>query len=354
MQNSAVLLLTESLGSNSLGRTHCIWQLCRALGCTTHVMATEPGEIWGPLAGSEFSQDCTSRSASEITAWVRSAAPSLIIAVKPLPQSFGVALRIHESTKVPLLLDIDDPDLEYRLAVGNRPKAVAKALRRPRFTRELLSLRAHARRTPSIVSNPWLAARYGGVVIPHVREDTGPGEAHTSWAPEVGFVGSNKPHKGVPELRSAIRELSGSGVTLTITDDPPADAAESERWLGTTTFEAGQALVRTLDIAAVPSRRTPMAEGQLPAKLIDAMLAGRAVVASDVDPVPWGLDGAGLIVPASDAQALRDAIWELRDPARRAELGERARAHALATYTISANLDRFADAFDSAAMGRPL
>ncbi|WP_170931986.1 glycosyltransferase family 4 protein [Brachybacterium massiliense] len=345
---SSVLLLTESLNSNSLGRTYCVWRLATAAGWEVEVVSVEGGEVWAPLTGTDFAAACRASTPARLAEELTRRAPDLLIACKPLPSSLGVAETLSVQLGIPLMVDIDDPDLEYRLSLGQPAKMLAKAALHPRRAAEYARLRRLSKRTPALVSNPWLESIYGGTIMPHVRDDTGPGAAHTSSEPVIGFIGSNKPHKGVPELREAVARLAPQGFTLAVTDDPPEDAAPWEDWTGTTTFAEGQKLVRSVDIVVIPSRDIPMARGQLPAKLMDAMLAGRAVVATELPPLPWGLAGTGRTIPDSSVDALERALSELADPRLRQHLGDAAREHALASYTVSSNLKKFTAACTAA------
>ena len=95
-----------------------------------------------------------------------------------------------------------------------------------------------------------------------------------------------------------------------------------------------------VDIVALTSRN----EGT-PVALIEAMAAGRPVVATDVggvaDVVEHGT--SGLLVPSGDMRALADALARLAgDASERHRLGQNGRAHALARYRA----DRLADDLD--------
>ena len=83
------------------------------------------------------------------------------------------------------------------------------------------------------------------------------------------------------------------------------------------------------DIVAVPSIVDTMGNVDgLPNALLEAMAAGKAIVASRVAGIPDVVsDGVeGVLVPPRDPASLRDALLQLaRDPARRAALGDAAR-----------------------------
>ena len=49
-----VLLVTPNFDNNSLGRTYCLWLLCRELGWSPRIVGVRGDRIWLPLAGSDF------------------------------------------------------------------------------------------------------------------------------------------------------------------------------------------------------------------------------------------------------------------------------------------------------------
>jgi len=99
------------------------------------------------------------------------------------------------------------------------------------------------------------------------------------------------------------------------------------------------------DVFVLPS----LSEG-LPLALLEAMLSGCPVVASDVGEVRNVLaDGeAGMLVPPSDARALAAAIDKLLTaPAGARELGDRARHRAAAQYGISRMVAQYAVVYEA-------
>jgi glycosyltransferase involved in cell wall biosynthesis len=110
------------------------------------------------------------------------------------------------------------------------------------------------------------------------------------------------------------------------------------------------AVLEAADIFVLPS----LSEG-LPLALLEAMFAGRAIVASDVGDVRVALaDGAaGIVVPPGDASAIADAIDRLLlDPDRARHLGAIAAQHARQEYDVSRMVDRYIDLYRSAIAGR--
>ena len=98
-------------------------------------------------------------------------------------------------------------------------------------------------------------------------------------------------------------------------------------------------LLRAADAFAMPS----LSEG-LPMAMIEAMLAGKAIVASEVGGIPELLPAPdlGLLVEPGDASGLAERLGELvRDRGLRERLGVAARAHAMAHFTASAMAEKY-------------
>ena len=98
-------------------------------------------------------------------------------------------------------------------------------------------------------------------------------------------------------------------------------------------------LIGGFDVFVLPSRL----EG-LPVSIMEAMLAGIAIVASDVGSVDEEItDGVtGRLVPPEDPEALANVLGEvLSDDAARRSMGEQARAVALEKFTVAATVEQY-------------
>jgi glycosyltransferase involved in cell wall biosynthesis len=330
-------LLLFSDEDNCLGRAYCLWLLAHHLGwsCTPVVPR---GALWPPLEGTEF-------SARTISPEQIREDFDVVIVHQPIPETLGAALRL--TPRRPIIIDVDEPVWERRYGSTRLGEAriFAGLLRRGRNPLTPHRLRREARHRPMLLSSPGLRPGYTGAVIPHVRVAR-PVTEIPRGALTLAFVGTPREHKGLTLLRDAAER---AGVTLTLTADAPADARPNERWVGATSIEAGARIVEASSCVVVPSLDTPFARGQLPVKLIDGMLAGRAVIASDLPPISWALGDAGILVPPGDLRSLIGALTRLRDD--RAEvlrLSAAARARALAKFTPEAVAPCFADAVTSA------
>jgi glycosyltransferase involved in cell wall biosynthesis len=151
--------------------------------------------------------------------------------------------------------------------------------------------------------------------------------------PLIGTVANFKPHKGQEHLLRAariVRERLPDACFLLVGLGPREEQmrqqAEQLGLDGSVVFagfrEDARRIMAALDLFVLPSEH----EG-LPIALLEAMALGRPAVVTAVGGVPEVVtDGReGYIVPPRDPEALAERIVELiEDPAKRAEMGERA------------------------------
>jgi glycosyltransferase involved in cell wall biosynthesis len=349
-----IVILAQSLSSNALGRVYCLWLVACELGAHVDVVGPADGGLWPVLAETPFAQACRAVQARPDDPVVADlvAEADVLIAAKPLRASFGLGLALARRHRRPLVLDIDDPDLAVRMARRSRRARLGLvgmgAIRRGTHPLQYWRLHRDITRTSRLVSNPVLQRRYGGRILPHVRPPMPDGRPHGDGGVRVAFVGSPRAHKGLSAVREAVAALADEGFTLDVTAERPEDAAPWERWRGLTDLATGQELVAAADVVAIPLLPESFGASQLPVKLIDAMMAGRAVVATDLEVLRWATEGSALLVPPNDTNALREALATLRDPAVRSRMGAAARAIALERYTPAAGAPTLAAAIDDA------
>ena len=143
----------------------------------------------------------------------------------------------------------------------------------------------------------------------------------------AGTLGRISEDKGIPEFLAAAAGCADPNIVFAVAGD--GALASQVREAGPNVFYAGyfaqpENYLGGLDVYVQASR----GEG-LSLALLEAMRAGKAIVATDVGATRDAVaDGeSALIVPARDPHALHDAIVRLRnDPALRMRLGRGARA----------------------------
>ena len=349
-------LLSVSFSDAQLMRVQSLSLVAAHLGHPFRVVTTQPGDVLPSLARTPFASPLQVVTERELQDLIGDDT-DVLCTVKALDASLGLGHRMTARTGTPLLADVDDPDIEARTVASARSgaKSAWKMAHAWRTLPGQVRLSVLARRASTMVSNPVLQRRWGGAIVPHARLDEGPGSPHTSDAPRIAFVGTPKTHKGIHLLREAVARLSGDGWQLLVTSGPPADARPWETWVGPLDGSYDSArLTAESDVVVIPSLDYGWAKAQLPLKLMDAMLLGRAVVVSGVGPLPWAVGPAGSVFRPGSVDALVEVLRPLGDPVVRAAAGAAARDHALGRYTVQAVAPAFQRAvMDVWSAGRP-
>jgi glycosyltransferase involved in cell wall biosynthesis len=164
-------------------------------------------------------------------------------------------------------------------------------------------------------------------------------------APVVLCIANLKRDKGHHFLLEAVARLRDQRLPATLAlvgDGPQRRALEEQavrldvdvRFLGTRADI--EPLLARADVVALPSLHEGMSNA-----VMEAMAAGRPVVATDVGGTGELLRDRGVLVPPSDGAALAEGLARvLRDPALAARLGARARAWSREHLHVDTMVDR--------------
>ncbi|MEU9802813.1 glycosyltransferase family 4 protein [Streptomyces sp. NPDC051000] len=164
-------------------------------------------------------------------------------------------------------------------------------------------------------------------------------EPKAEWGGQtLGFIGRiDEPRKGLPVLMAAFPKIveacpdvrllvAGRGDEEEAVASLPTDLRSRVEFLGMVSDEDKARLLRSVDVYVAPNTGGE----SFGIILVEALSAGAAVLASDLDAFAQVLDqgGAGDLFTNEDADSLAaGAIALLRDPERRAELSTRGSAH---------------------------
>ncbi|MEU8238773.1 glycosyltransferase family 4 protein [Actinoplanes missouriensis] len=174
----------------------------------------------------------------------------------------------------------------------------------------------------------------------------------------LGFLGRfTEPRKGFPLLRTAFVTLAqqrpdlrllvaGPGDRDELYADIPDKLHERVEFLGLVSEEDKARMLRSVDVYVAPNTGGE-SFGMI---LTEAMAAGAAIAASDLDAFRRVLDGgrAGALFPNGDAAALTTLLGDLLDdPRRRAELASCART-AVATFDWPSVANRVLEVYATA------
>ncbi len=172
------------------------------------------------------------------------------------------------------------------------------------------------------------------------------------------FVGLLVRRKGVHVLLEAMAGAAlPPDVTLQVAGDGPerADLEASVSRLGLqgrVTFLGFRSDVPRL-LAEADAFVLPSAMEQQPLVLIEALGAGKPIVATDVGGVAEMVAGAGIVVPPGDADALRRALEELMTDDRAAQWGERGATLARERFSVEASVGRHLALYEGLLDARP-
>lgn len=172
----------------------------------------------------------------------------------------------------------------------------------------------------------------------------------------IGYAGRLVREKGVDVLIRAFARLPNSTRLSVVGAGPELNAlralAHQLRVAERVTFRPSlpstqmPEFYRALDAFVLPSRTLPNWKEQFGRVLVEAMACGVPVIASRCGEAPSVVGDAGLIFDEEDDAALAEHLTALMaQPSRRAEIGRRGRARALAHFTMRHIADRTAEVY---------
>jgi glycosyltransferase involved in cell wall biosynthesis len=372
-----VSIVAFDLSDNATGRADLLARLL-APRYETEVVGPRFGpEIWRPARAGTVAYRALGATrypgfALRVPALVELIDGDLVYASKLRPTSYGLGLLARAQRRRPLLLDIDDWELGffYRSRPWRRLGRFLNVANPNGLPWTWLTERWAGRADAVTVASRFLESRFGGVLIPHVRDTDAWDPARfdgrairaalgAGRRPLVMFLGTPRRYKGVDDLVAAVGRLGGDALLAIVGANP--GSPEAARWstmpfvrvVPEIAFDEVPRYLSAADVVAVPQRATSDTLGQVPAKLFDAMAMGRPVVSTSVSMIPEVLDGCGLVVAPGDVSALCEAVRRLLADRPLAEaLGRQARARCCARYSFAAARERLFPLIDALAAGR--
>ncbi|HLC42896.1 MAG TPA: glycosyltransferase family 4 protein [Methylomirabilota bacterium] len=282
----------------------------------------------------------------------------LLYASKSRPTSFGLGLLARRRIRRPLLLDIDDWETGFFYHSGSSG-TIGRFLNLSNpnglpwtWCMEKLVARADA----LTVASRFLQGRFGGTLMPHVRDTdqfdpdrADPKPIRSLLAAEgrhlVVFLGTVRAYKGVDDLAEAVRRLNRPDLVLAVIGCSPESRAGQKlsllgdrvRLIEEVPFHRVPDYLAAADLVVIPQRASTDTVGQVPAKIFDAMAMARPIISTRVSMIPEVLESAGLLVEPGRVDQLADAMAHLLDhPAEAQDLGQKARARAVRHYSFEA------------------
>lgn len=323
---TSAVVIAPSGKTNALGRAMCIADLASEVFDSVRLYAPEDGPLWpgakratqpvrrfGSPAGLVAELGCEGRGpvgrghvGLERGARLECDGGSLLVwAIKPLSSSWGAAQAIARALPMSLtVLDVDDADealsSQFRTAsLTNRLRLHPWSPLNPRRIRNTLASalgEADALTYSSEALRSALGIDFDGPTlrVPHPRRQVSPqtprSYASRSRPPRrtapseqihLGFLGTVRRHKGLGDIEALV--LDDSRYVLHVFRGAlpnPVRERLSARLVEHEVDAPMEDLYAEIDVVVLPQDRSPGAQAQLPAKLLDAMRFGKPILAS--------------------------------------------------------------------------
>ena len=327
-----VSVIAWDLAHNPLGRAYLIADVLRNDYDVEIIGSTFPhfgNDIWKPLRDCSrvpirsFPGDDFPAHFSKMQALAEHIDGDVFFVSKPRLPSLELAILAKIRRNRPIILDIDDHELSF---FKNREPLSLEQLKASRRTLDVdlpygeawtqysETLIPHADHIT--VSNNELRKKYGGTILPHIRDerdfDPAPYPRDVirralGFAAEdrvILFAGTPRMHKGLSRLANALREPGRPTYKLLVVGSP-ADGTVTEvlrrvdpnrvTMLPDVPFSDLPGYLCAADlIALLQDEEAPPSAFQMPAKFTDALSMGIPVLASNAPPLV-NLANAGLV-----------------------------------------------------------
>ena len=377
-----VAVIAWDVGHNPLGRAHALAGTLRRHVDVEIVGAQFPrygSSVWAPLRDSDIPVTAfRGRDLPEHLAAMEQMARTIdadgIYVSKPRLPSYALGILAKQARNRPLVLDVDDHELAFFgeddglhlrdvLALRGDPDLALPFGRT--WTRACEPLVDAADQVT--VSNPALQERFGGVVVPHARDERlfDPGAYDRDDVRRrlgvsehmrlVVFGGTPRAHKGVVDVLRALDRLGDDRYRLLLfgtreLDGMRADIGDLDRWalpLPYQRFADLPPIIGAADLACVVQDPDhPVSRYQLPAKIVDALAMQVPCLVRPVPPLRSLLD-QDVLHTLDDEEPLHEriaSIFEHRDEA--VERARRGRKVFEAAYSYEAVGDVLAPLFE--------
>lgn len=245
---------------------------------------------------------------------------------KLLPHTGPVGAKIHDLGK-PFVLSIDDYDAS---ATKNRFKRIV--LKKAE--------KAYKKADAITVSSEGLRKIYGGNIIYQVanefafkkKQNIKPflKKYNLEGKTIISHAGTFFDHKGIDILIKAVQKLNNKNVKLVLAggniEKYKKIANKETIFTGKLTIDDVAKLTEATDIYTIPTKDTPYSRVEIPAKIFEPMMMGKAIVASRISDIPKILNGSGLLTKPDSVDDLTEKIQYLIDnPKERKRLGTNAK-----------------------------
>jgi glycosyltransferase involved in cell wall biosynthesis len=268
----------------------------------------------------------------------------IVHAFKLLPHTAPAAAAAKRKLGKKFVLSIDD----YDAAGGGRNPLKKLFLRGAE--------KSYRQADAIFVSSKFLQSKYGGEIVYQVANEdlflnsvNDGSDVRKKYGLEgkvvILYAGTLYDQKGVDVLIKAVRKMGRNDVKLVVAGGTVSDASAQKYrsmagdetiFLGHVPINEVPQLVAACDIYTIPTKDTLYTRAEIPGKIFEPMMMGKAIVASNMSDIPIILDDgkAGLLSEPDSIDDLANQLSKLIDDENlRLELGEMAKKRYLENYS---------------------
>ena len=330
-----ICILCFDLSNNSLGRAGLLAMALKSNHEVEIIGPSKSGNIWFPMKdiGIPIRSYPWKRYPffiSTILKMVKDIDADIIIGCKLRPTSYGIALIKKWTCHIPVILDIDDWELGFFYHSGfwgkvgrffnfSNPNGLPYTWLLERFTNYADS---------KIVSNRFLQKKFSGTLIYHCRDTTilDPKNFNSDRVKAklglkgkrvVMFLGTPRPHKGTAESLLAMEKINAPDVRLVIIGADSSIQTQIQKMnnnqdkvivLPQISFKELPDHLSAADILVIPQKDTTDTQGQIPAKLFDAMAMAKPIITTPISDIPEVISEHGYLIEPGNSEQLADTI----------------------------------------------
>lgn len=377
-----ISILNPDLSHNGLGRAYLLAKILQRRYEVEIVGTIVKNGIWKPVADDDSIEYKSVKVATgrfqgyrQFAGLVKRTDGDVIYVSKLLFLSYDAGLLKKWLSGRPLVLDIDDWELGFLIDRYERNRLAYRAGKVRFFLGSLKCFLVEPESSywwvafneklvkfadKITVSNSFLRDRFGGTIVWHAR-DTAHFDPNkydrNSLRKEYGieeskkavtFCGTPRPHKGIMDLITALRQVpevllilvginEGKYCQELVSVAKRELGSERLRSFYSQPFSRIPQFLAMSDIVVIPQTKGCKTIGQVPAKVFDAMAMAKPVVATNVSDLPKILDDCGWLVEPGRPEELANAIrYILDNPENAKERGQRARQRCKDRYSYDA------------------
>lgn len=365
-----ISILAPDLSGGKVQRTYLIAELLQMQGYDVTVFGFMFGQKLNPPPQTlklSYALGCTYPKMLKTSfSLLKKIDGDIIYAMKPLPTTLGIALLKRLRSKKPVILDIDDLELndldensQYKFSAKNLLKK-NNGLNNPQHQLYLQWSEKLIEKANAItVGSKFLEYRYGGTFLPNSQNtnlfnadyfnpETSREKYGLSKYRVLMFTDDITPNKGLEDVLMALEEINQLDLKLVLITYSNTTNSYLENlikkwgnWMLLLQFPQPSVMrmpeiISAAHIIVVPQREEKTLVAKFSGQVINGMAMAKPIIASRVGDIPETLGDTGFLVESQSPQQIAKAIQEVFNDWDKAQTkGIQARQRCLDNYSLN-------------------